>query len=151
MEIKNVLIKASGDVTRYPAPLEFARDKAKTNFVVFIPGGGTKISTTLIAAGYDVKFGEQGRITETWEERKIARDILEQEEKALQDMFVGTGVFVKAPLIEVGSVLCHINGDNFVKALYLGFEEIYVFTLKDREQQKVKIFADYPKVQIIGL
>ncbi len=146
-----MLIKASGDVSHNSIFLEFAKAKAKTNYVIVIAGGGTKISATLKAAGYEVKFDEHGRVTDTWEERKIARDILEQEEKELQDIFVGTGVIVKAPLLEAGAVLCPINGDNLVKALYLGFDEIYVFTLGERAKEKEKIFADYPKVQIKGI
>lgn len=147
-----MLIKASGDVSRKFEPLQFSRNKAKTNYVVYIPGGSTKISALLKAAGYKIRYDKKhGRITKTWKERKIQRDLLEKEEKRIQDKFVGAGVFVKAPFLEIGSVLCPINGDNLVKALYLGFDQIYVFTLKKRIKDKVKIFADYPKVKIIGI
>ena len=66
-------------------------------------------------------------------------------------LFVGTGVSVIAPIIKLGEVLCHINGDSYVKVGYLGFDEIHVFTLKKRSLNKKDIFKDYPKVKIIGV
>lgn len=121
-----------------------------TNYVV-ICGGGTEINKALEKAGYEIKYDDHGRVTETWEERKIARDVLGAQEKELQDEFVGKGVVVVAPVLSAGSVLCHINGDNLVMAYYLGFDEIYVFTLKNRVRDKKEIFKAFPKVQIIGV
>ena len=150
--IKNILIKVSGDLGETQKFYDFTVDKAKDSFVVVISGAGGQINAALEKAGYQIRFDElHGRITETWEERKIARDILEVEEKKLQDKFVGKGVAVMAPILNARSVLCHINGDNLVKALYLGFEEIYVFTLKDRLEAKKEIFKEWPKVEIIGI
>jgi len=150
IEVPNVLIKVSGDVAESQKFLDFVIAKAKTNYVVVISGGGTKISNALEEAGFPIKFDDKhGRITETWEERRIARDILEQEQKKLQDKFIGKGIIVMAPILYPGTVLCHINGDNLVKAIYLGFEEIYVFTLQDRLEKKQAFFKNWPKVQII--
>ena len=36
-------------------------------------------------------------------------------------------------------------------AVYLGFDELYVFTLKDRSKKKEQIFQDYPKVKVISV
>lgn len=150
--VKNVLIKVSGDLHDHPEFLSFTTTKAQSNYVVVICGGGTKISQALQEAGFDIKFDDQhGRITETWQERKIARDILETEAKKLEDKFVGKGIMVMAPILYAGSVICHINGDNLVKALYLGFDEIYVFTTKYRLEAKKKIFQQFPKVQLQGV
>ncbi|MFA6096030.1 MAG: hypothetical protein WC788_00195 [Candidatus Paceibacterota bacterium] len=149
--IKNVLIKTSGDTSDLAAFREFAIEKAKSNYVVVICGGGSQINQALKNAGFEIKFNDHGRVTETWEERKIARDILEKEQKDLQDSFVGKGISVLAPLLEASSVLCPINGDNMVKAFYLGFDEIYVFTLKDRIDAKKEVFKKYEKVQIVGI
>ncbi len=149
--VKNVLIKVSGDVSSNQKFFDFAIKKAKENYVIVICGGGTKINRTLQKAGYKINYGPHGRKTKTWKERKIARDTLEIEEKKLQDKFVGKGIVVIAPVLSAGSVLCHINGDNLVKAYYLGFNEIYVFTLKDRVKEKKEIFTDFPKIKIIGV
>lgn len=149
--VRNVLIKASGDLVDNEVVFDFAREKAKNNYTVFICGAGTKIGKAFEERGYGVKYNEHGRINETFEGRKIARDILENEQGRLQNKFIGTGVEVEIPLINMGSVLCHLNGDAYVKAGYLGFDEIYVFTLKDRVDGKKKIFEDYSKVKIIGV
>lgn len=149
--MKNVLIKASGDVKDHPDFLEFADEKAKENYVIVISGGGTQVGRVLENAGYKIEYNEHGRITATWEERKIARDVLEKEAKDLEDKFLGKGIVVIPPILYAGSVLCHINADNLVKAFYLGFDEIYVFTLKERIAAKEKEFAGYPKVQVVGL
>ena len=149
--MKNILIKSSGDVSDNKKFYDFAVYQAKRNYTVVICGGGSKINNALEKEGYKIKFDKHGRIMKTWEERKIAREILEQEEKRLQDKFVGTGVNVIPPLLNAYSVLCPINADNLVKSFYLGFDEIYVFTTKERIKNKEKIFKDYPKVKIIGL
>lgn len=152
MIIKNVLIKGSGDVTQKQLFLDFCRDQGARHYTVVIPGAGTQGTKALKRAGYEIRYDERhGRITETWEERRIMRDVLELEEKRLQDRLVGTGVHVVASILYAGSVLCHINGDNLVKAWYLGFDEIYVFTAKDRLKDKEEIFAHYPKVRVVGL
>lgn len=150
--IKNVLIKVSGDVSGDQSFVDFVTKEAKENYTVVICGAGTKISEALRDAGHDIKFSDShGRVTETWEERQIVRKVLEEEERKLQDVFVGKGVIVEAPMISVGRVLCPINGDNYVKAAYLGFDETYVFTLKDRAKVKEEVFENFPKVKIIGV
>lgn len=148
---KNILIKGSGDVVDKEEFLSFVRERAQNNYVVVICGGGTQVSDALKRAGYEIHYNEHGRVTQSWEERKIARDVLELEEKGLQDKLIGTGAHVIAPVLKAGSVLCHINADNLVKAYYLGFEEIYVFTLNDRLAAKQKVFAQHPKVQVMGI
>jgi len=81
----------------------------------------------------------------------IMRNVLEREEKTIQDKFVGKGVVVVSPILYVGSVLCPINGDDLVKAYELGFDEIYVFTTADRVNKKTRVFKDIPKVKIVGV
>lgn len=150
--MKNILIKASGDVVESRKFFDLVVEKARENYVVVICGGGTKISRALKKAGYAIRFDASGRrITETWEERMIMRDVLEHKEKQLQDWFVGKGVVVVSPILYAGSVLCPINGDDLVKAYELGFDEIYVLTIAERVEKKKIAFSDFPKVTIIGL
>lgn len=151
-EIKNILVKASGDIKNKKSFKNFVIDLAKTSFVVVIVGGGTEISERLTKTGYDIRFDDiHGRITETWEERKIAREVLEKNAKNLQDAFVGKGVIVLPSIIDIAGVTCPINGDNYIKAAYLGFDQFYVFTLADRVDAKKNIFENYPKVNIVGI
>lgn len=150
--IKNVLFKGSGDVTDSEQFFNDVVASAKSNYVIVICGGGTKISAELEAAGFEVKYDDlDRRITETWEERMIMRRVLETEEKRLQDKFVGTGANVKPPVLYAGSVLCPINGDDLVKAWELGFDEIYVYTTSERVEKKKEVFVDFPKVEVVGI
>lgn len=65
-DVKNVLIKASGDVFESKAFKYFVAQKAKESFVVIVVGGGTEISKRLEAAGYTITFDDvHGRITKS--------------------------------------------------------------------------------------
>ncbi len=150
--MKNILIKGSGDVTDSQEFFDKITKLAIDNYVVVICGGGTKVSVALEAAGFNVAFDSLNRrITKTWQERKIMRDILENEAKKLEDKFIGKGVIVIPPILYAGSVLCPINGDDLVKAFDLGFDRKLVFTTKNRVKKKKIIFKDYPQVEIIGI
>lgn len=151
-KIKNILIKGSGDITDSRHFFDFVVEKARNSYVVVICGGGTKIGVALENAGYPIEFDSLGRrVTKTWEERMIMRDVLENEEKRLQDKFVGRGVVVALPILYAGSALCPINGDDLVKAYELGFDEIYVFTKTERVEKKEQVFHGFPKVKVIGV
>ena len=150
--MKNILVKGSGDITDSQQFFDFVVDKAQDNYVVVICGGGTRISAALENAGFTVEFDAlERRVTKTWEERIIMRDVLEHEEKRLQDKFVGKGVVVISPILYAGSALCPINGDDLVKAYDLGFDEIFVFTKKERVEKKKLVFQRLSKVEIIGV
>lgn len=150
--MKNILIKGSGDVTDSKEFFDFVVKKAKKNYTALIPGAGTKISAALKEAGFKIKFDKLGRrVTKTWKERLIMRDVLEQEQARLEQKFVGKGVVILPPILYGGSVLCPINGDDLVKAYDIGYDEKYVFTKKDRVEEKVKKFKDYPTVKVRGV
>ena len=148
--MKNILIKGSGDVTDSPIFFDFVVKTATENYTVVVCGCGTKINSALGKAGHIIKFDKLGRrITSTWKERMIMRYILEREEKRLQDKFVGKGVIILPPILYAGSVLCRINGDDLVKAYELGFDKVYVFTTKERLENKKKIFQDFLKITVL--
>jgi len=150
--MKNILVKGSGDITETREFFDFVVDKARENYMVVICGGGTKISAAFEKAGYVIEFDSLGRrVTRTWEERMIMRDVLEHEEKRLQDKFVGKGVVVISPILYAGSTLCPINGDDLVKAYELGFDEIYVFTTQERIEKKKAVFRNFPKVTVLAI
>ena len=147
--MKNILIKGSGDVTDKKEFINSAIEIAKKNYVVLICGGGTKISSALKDAGYDIKFDSLGRrITKTWKERLIMRDALEIEENKLQNRFVGKGITVIPPILYAASVLCPINGDDLVRAYELGFDEIQIYTTKERVEKKRQEFLNIEKVTV---
>jgi len=150
--LKTILIKGSGDVTERQEFLDFITEKSKKDYVVVICGGGSKINKALKEGGYSVQFDDSGRrITKTPEEKTIARNILEKERNILQDKFYTKNVFVLSPILYAGAVICHINGDDLVKAYELGFDEIFVFTKEKRIEKKKLIFKNNSKVTIIGV
>ena len=79
------------------------------------------------------------------------RNVLEHEQKKLQDKFVGTGVVVEIPILYAGAVLVPINGDDLVRTWEMGFQEIYVYTKEKRVKDKKAKFKDLPKVKIKGI
>ena len=148
--MKNILVKISGDASDNPGALKFIKEKSKSNKIVVICGGGTQINEALAKKGFKIKFDIHGRVINSKKEDKIVRKILEKERKDLQKEF-NKNVAVLSPIISAGLIFCHINGDNLVKAFYLGFDEIFVFTLKNRMKNKKDFFKSYPKVKVIGI
>lgn len=149
--MKNILLKASGDVLHNSKFIKFAKDKAKKNTVVIICGGGTRISEALIKSGYKIKYDDFGRVVKTEKEKSIVKNILGNQKKELEKIIGGKNINIVIPILKAGEIECHINGDNLAKAYYLGFDAIYVFTLKNRIKSKKEIFKNFPKVKVIGI
>lgn len=150
--VKKTLVKVSGDLTQNEKFIKFVEKKSETSYVVVICGAGQKINEAFEKMGFEVTFDNlHGRITKNDEERDVALQVLEEEKEKLQKIFNSERVLVVSPVIRLGKVLCHINGDNYVKAAYLGFDESYVFTLARRVEKKKHIFKDYPRIKIITI
>lgn len=152
--MKNCLIKISGDLTTPPEKLiEFIRQISNDFFVVICLGGGTQINKAFENKGFEIKFGPLGRETNNLEQRQLARDILEINQAKFQDVLQKAGVHaaVVIPAIEVGTVLCHVNGDQYVLAAYNGFDSIFIVTLYERLEAKKKDFIAYPKIEVISI
>jgi len=156
---KNCLIKISGDLVE--------GDKLNSNLihhliqltsikryhVVIAVGGGSQINKAFLEAGLPIgKFGPFGRETNTLHERQMARDILEVNQAKMQDLLQKDNISAEVviPVITSGSVLCHVNGDQYVFSVYNGFEKIYIATLESRVEDKKEQFKKYPKIEIIG-
>lgn len=150
-DMKNILVKGSGDTLENPKFIEFIKEKAKKNKIVVICGGGTQISDALAEAGYKINYNHLGRVAETKEEKNIIKKVLQKEKIKIEKRFNSKNVEIIIPVLKAGSVECHINADNLTKAYYLGFDHIFVFTLKNRSKDKKKIFKDYLRVKIIGV
>ena len=147
------LVKVSGDLCKRNEVIEWIRKLAAEYFVVICVGGGTQINEAFKKAGIRVKkHGPLGRETEGFKERQIARDVLEENQEELQDILASKGITatVVIPVLEIGTVLCHINGDIFILTGYLGFDKIYVLTYESRVKIKKRDFKKYPKIEIIG-
>ncbi len=116
-------------------------------------GGGTQINEAFAEAGLPVgKFGPLGRETAGLKEKQLARDTLEKNQAEIQDRLADMGVHasVVIPVIEIGTVLCHVNGDQFILSAYHGFDILYVVTTDERLEKKKAFFTPYNKIQVIG-
>lgn len=151
MPRKTMFVKVSGDLINNGDVLHWLKSVAQDFFTVICVGGGTQINKAFEEKGFPVDFGPQGRITETFEQRKLARDILEENQMCVQDILAEKGIMatVIIPVLEIASVLNHINGDDFA-LLATGFDEVYIFTLKERVDEKTKQFENYPKIKVKG-
>jgi hypothetical protein len=152
MSRKTALIKISGDLLSKKEVIDKIREISKEYFTVIAVGGGTQISEAFRQKGFPIKFGPLGRETGSLEEKQLTRDILEKNQMEIQDFLAKEGITatVIIPFMDVASVLCPINGDIFVLTAYLGFDKLYMFTLKEREEQKRKDFEKYPKIKVVG-
>jgi len=149
---KTALIKISGDLIKNNEVIEKIRKVSDEYFTAVLIGGGTQISQAFQERGFEVKFGPLGRETNSLEERQLSRDVLEKNQAEIQDFLSEKGVHVAViiPIRDIASVLCPVNGDVFVLEAYLGYDKIYILTLKEREQKKKIEFEKYPKIEIIG-
>lgn len=153
MSRKNCFVKISGDMISNDNVLDWIKKLSQKYFLVVCIGGGTQINKAFTEAGLLIdEFGPLGRETATLKEKQLARDVLEKNQVEIQDRLADLGVYasVVIPVIEIGTVLCHVNGDQFVLSAYHGFDILYVVTTKDRVEKKKTFFAPYKKIQVIG-
>lgn len=153
---QNCLVKITGDMLDEYGLFAIEQLTQRLNtqfFVVLCIGGGTQITQELAKAGLDKgTFGPLGREINSFEGRQLARDVLERNQAQLQDHLASEGIHVSVvvPVLDVGTVLCHINGDQFVLAAYHGFDAVYILTKRERMEEKKKFFAPYQKVNVLG-
>ena len=152
MTRKTALIKISGDLLLKKAIIDKIRKISKKYLTVIVVGGGIQINEAFGQKGLPVKFGPLGRETNSLKEKQLARKILKKNQIKIQDLLAKENIAatVTIPFIDVSSVLCPVNGDIFALTTYLGFDHLYIFTLKVREKQKRKEFEKYPKIKVIG-
>lgn len=156
MRSTTVFVKVSGDLFASPDFIEKLRFiKLNTNHLVVCVGGGTQINGAFMRRGFTLrKHGPMGRELETNAEKEMARVVLEKNRNALKKLLCKarlTRVQVVTPVFNFGPVLCHINGDEFVRAVYHGFDRLLIFTTMDRVKKKAKEFRHLPKVKIVGI
>jgi hypothetical protein len=150
---KNAFVKVSGDALELPKVLKWLRRLSRQYHVCLCVGGGTQINDALVEAGYTLReHGPLGRELETFAERQLARNVLEQNKATLEDRLAREEILaqVVVPVLEIGGVLCHVNGDTYLLTAYIGFDQLFVVTTKDRMQSKAEAFKHYPKVRVRG-
>lgn len=149
---RTAFVKISGDLIRVDVVLEWVRNLTRDHFVVVCTGGGSQISEALNAKGLKSHFGPLGRELDSFASRQVARDVLEKNQASVQDLLASKGIaaVVIIPVLDIGSVLCHVNGDVYTMAAYLGFDRVIIVTTKEREKKKRAENIHLPKVEVIG-
>lgn len=151
---KNMFIKVSGDLCHEKNFIDLLIEYTKEYFVVVCVGGGTQINEAMEKHGLEgAQFGPLGRELYTFQQKQEARDVLELNQVTLQDQLneLNIPATVIIPVLDVGSVLCHVNGDVMCKAVYNGFDKIVIVTILNRVRMKSVGFEDLPKVEVIGI
>lgn len=157
----NAFVKISGNLLQNTAVEKWLRTLAESYFVVVCIGGGEQINEAFSEREWPVRFGPLGRITTSLPERQVARDALEQNQAAVQDMLDEKGINARViiPVEEIGGVLCHVNGDVLMLAAYLGFDKLFLLTLTERVERKKEWLqkvgkalgeAELCKIEILG-
>ncbi len=140
MAKQNALIKISGSLLKNKKAIAEIKKISKKYFTVILIGGGEQINNAFRKKGWKVKFSPLGRITKTFMQKQLARDVLEKNQEMIQDMLDMEGINAKViiPVDDIASVICHVNGDIKVLSAYNGFDNIYIFTFKDAVEKKRK-------------
>src|SRR4030043_1844223 len=150
---KNCLVKISGDMISEKVLL-WIKKLSKNYPVVICVGGSSQINEAFKKIGLPVsKFGPLGRELKNLKEKQLAKDVLEKNKTKIQSLLKKVRIKAKVviPVLDVSGVLCHLNGDQFVLSAYLGFDDLYVITTKERFTKKKELFASFPKVKVVGL
>ena len=153
---KTIFMKASGDLVLHPDFIEAITKQSQENHVVVCVGGGGQINRTFaeLGTGEDKeRHGPLGRELKTLTQKNIAKEVLENHKTQLEAVLQAGNIdaTVLIPVLDIDGIMCHINGDQMVRAVYIGFDELYVFTTDERLEKKNLEFDDLPKVRVIGL
>jgi acetylglutamate kinase len=150
---KKVFVKVSGDLVERKDVLDWIRNiTSGNNYVVICTGGGSQINEAFAERGIAPDFGALGRATKTFEERQLARDVLERNQARVQDLLTEHDIHAEViiPVMYMGTVLCHVNGDILVLAAHHGFDKLFVLTLDKRQEKKREEFSRYPKIDVVA-
>jgi hypothetical protein len=145
-------VKISGDLLEMPSVIQWLKDLQSSREITVCCGGGTQINEEFTARGYPIRYGPLGRETETDEQRQLAIEVLGRNLSLTYNRLTAAGVkaTVIIPVVTIGNVECPVNGDTFVLAAYLGFDECYILTLRSRTATKEKEFSKYPRIKVVG-
>ena len=134
----DTLVKVSGslvsdeDFYKWLLPIS-----KQTDNLFIVCGGGAAISSVLEKVGIPYIFGPAGREIGSESGIIIARDVLEASRnrvhRELQHRGIRARVYI--PVVYMGGKICHLNGDDYVVALYPNFDQIYVVTRSERKKR----------------
>ncbi len=146
--MENMLVEISGDLLNNPKAIEWLKEHSKQNCGVACIGGGTQINQAFKKKGYKIEFDPFGRIYHTLAEKQLAMYILKKNRIIFQGLLDEKGINLKViiPVLDIGGVLCPVNGDVMLLAAHKGFGEFFRLTLKDRVKKKELWFKKAAKI-----
>lgn len=147
----STFVKISWDLIDKKEVLEYLKGLSEKSFLVICTWWWSQINEEFRKRWFEIAFWALGREIKSFEWRQLARNILEINQAAIQDSLFDKWIKAEVviPVIDIWSVLCHINWDIFALNAYNSFDEIFIFTLKDRIESKTKYFEKYEKIKII--
>ncbi|MHB8860210.1 MAG: hypothetical protein ACYC48_00540 [Minisyncoccota bacterium] len=148
-----IFVKISGDLIENELVLGWLSERPQEGRLVVCVGGGVQINRALVEAGIPLrKHGPLGREHRSDEERIIAEKILTENVEKMRVLCDERKIDCEAipPIIEIGGISCHINGDQIILAAYLGYDQLFILTTADRVEKKENEFKQYPKIKIVG-
>lgn len=160
----SAFVKISGNLLGNEQVASWLKELASDYHVCICVGGGEQISQAFAKRGIETRFGPLGRITANFDERQLARDVLEKNQAEIQDQLDSLQIAARViiPVAEIGSVLCHINGDIMLLAAYNGYDRLYLLTTTERVAKKqvwvsqvASVFSaiekgELDKIEVIG-
>lgn len=147
---RRTLVKITGDALSHVATYEWLKDCSKeSKRLVIIVGGGTAISEALEKEDISYQFTEFGRIIDEERGRIIAAKILEKQKENVMEKLQEEGIEAEVivPVIDLPLGPLHVNGDKWMEALHINFDDVFVLTLNGR----VKDFDHLKNVEVIHL
>lgn len=143
--MKSILVKVSGDFITNPKVINWLNNLAETCNVTVICGGGVQINDILRRKfnNWNVVYDELGRREcADYKMKEFVAGVL----CGISEMFRNSlrdSITVLEPLFVIDDRIVHINGDDMLKALSLGYDELYCVTKEDRKSDKILIFNEY--------
>lgn len=149
----NAAVIISGNLLGNEAVLNRLKELQKKYYMAVCPGGGEQINQAFKERRWERKFGPMGRICETLEQRQVCENVLKNNQAIIQDLFSEKGIIARVmiPFGYDADVLSPVNGDHMIFHIYNGYDRIFRFTAKEREEEKRDYFERLAEVcQFIG-
>lgn len=140
MPMPTALIKCSSRLLGRKDVTDYVQGISKTYALRFLSGGGEQISAEFEKRGWPIVFDRFGRLCANEEQRLVAEMILKMNGTLFEDQLQRAGILghIVLPVLdsEVGQVTCHVNGDMYPIICHNGYDQFFVFTMKEDVEQK---------------
>ena len=152
-----LFVKISGDVLNSPELVLGLMEWLKTfkkKEITICCGGGNQINKDFQKHEIEVeRHCKLGRRHECAKGEAVAMKSLSNNARRLRRLLGISGlptIKVIIPIVSIGNVRCHVNGDQMARFAYLGYDELFVVTTRERIKIKRSEFLDLPKITVIG-